>query len=135
MSLARMTLSQAEEIVRRLLPGERIDWERPIDEACRIVLDSNLSSRLRLSKTDATLVFEALKAYAAHLSFEAGRAFELDGVRNLIAEHASYHERGAREGIGKDVRAACAAKVSVLREVESEIADEVHHAEPEARVE
>ena len=101
-----LTLSQAQERLAAF-PGLAIDWARPAAEACRIALAAN---GFRLRRAEVEAIHEALSAYAAHLSFEAGKAFEAAAVkralsatvqndlngesRMALADFAAYLERG-----------------------------------------
>lgn len=122
----KFTLSQAQERVAAF-PGLAIDWTRPAPEACRIALTAN---DLRLRRAEVEAIHEALMAYAAHLSFKEGKAFEAAAVKRTLEGRCSYYERGEVEADGQDVRAACGAKASVLRSLMTEFADGLHHAEP-----
>lgn len=81
----KLTLSQAQERVAAF-PGLAIDWAQPASEACRVALAAN---DLRLRRAEVEAIHEVLMAYAAHLSFQEGRDFELDAVKGrlMVAAH------------------------------------------------
>jgi hypothetical protein len=109
-----MTLSQAEEIVRRLLPGERIDWEHPVQASRDIEIRWRLCF-LRCPRPDLDAAIAALDAYAAHLAFEEGREFELAAVKRRLTNAA--HEATSQcceDALAKELTA---------------IWDGLHHAE------
>lgn len=121
-----LTLTQAQERLGAYR-DLAIDWTRPAEEACRIALAAN---DLRLRRAEVEAIHETLLAYAAHLSFEEGKAFEVAAVKRSLETKVAHWERGEVEADGQDVRAACAAKASALADFETHLERGLHYAEP-----
>jgi hypothetical protein len=117
--MERLTLHDAQARVAAIagqagIDADKLDWAAPIDEALRCMSYSGHAGPI--AGPTAVRIGYALLAYAAHLSFEAGRDFELAAVTKACCAALDEAPDFAR----KDALNAFGVLLN----------DGLHHAEP-----
>jgi hypothetical protein len=119
-----MTLSEAQAAVAEACRGhwritaDLVEWNAPQEDLATWVDIVGDESALGHDVTVAKAIVAALVAYSAHLSFEAGQAFELAAVR-----------RAAQSGVGADD----AMDGDAFLRFDEALANGYHHAEPKGQ--